>query len=424
MNAAQRYRLLAVGLWLGAGLLVWLLAVQQPEVRFEAPLLLLVFGLALFAEANPVQYEREGILLSFGTPFLVGALIGAGPLAAVGTEALVLILASALRSVRGKEKRVWYWALLNLPISMLASVVGSFAYLGVTRVMYQPWSWVPASVAFIGLYLLTNGLLALQVHASLTSRRFTGQLDQFFRSVGVGMVAYTSIALGVGALVIEGQVALLPIFLLPIWVLRTLAIRTKQLDDATYETVLALTIMLQRAHPYTFGHIERVAGIAEEVGLRLGMKRSQARRLREAAVLHDIGKIAIDERILDKPAKLTDAEYEHVKRHSEFGAAILRCSPMFSRLVPWILHHHERPDGKGYPHRLTEAEIPIESRIIAVSDAFDAMVGDGDESNRRSYRQPMTQAEALQELEKCSGAHFDTAVVQAFKEVLLTRRAG
>jgi putative nucleotidyltransferase with HDIG domain len=208
------------------------------------------------------------------------------------------------------------------------------------------------------------------------------------------------------------------LLLAPIFLLRGILHAQKVLDDQAYETIVALTIMLQRAHPYTHGHLERVGRIAEDVGHRLNLPPARARLLREAAVLHDIGKIAIDEMVLDKPAKLTNEEYEHVKQHSDFGAKMLERSARFAEIVPWIRHHHERPDGRGYPHQMADPMIPIESKVIAVADAYDAMVGGVTDSEKRSYRKPISPKEAVAELRRCSGSQFDAVVVDAFVDAL------
>ena len=159
--------------------------------------------------------------------------------------------------------------------------------------------------------------------------------------------------------------------------------------------------------------------ISEEVAIRLGIPARRAKLLREASVLHDIGKIAVDEEILDKPAKLNASEMEHVRKHSAFGAQILAPVASLGEIVPWIRYHHERPDGTGYPDGLQDIEIPLESKIIAVVDAFDAMTGGVEGNDRRPYREPMSVAAALDELDRCSGTQFDRRVVGAFREVVL-----
>jgi HD-GYP domain-containing protein (c-di-GMP phosphodiesterase class II) len=140
--------------------------------------------------------------------------------------------------------------------------------------------------------------------------------------------------------------------------------------------------------------------------------------VQRAAILHDIGKIAIDEDILDLPRKLTEHEYEHVKLHAEYGGQILAEVESMREVSRWIRHHHERPDGRGYPEGLLDPEIPLESKIIAAVDAFDAMTGGMEGRDGRPFRKAMPVDEALDELERCAGSQFDARVVIAFREVV------
>lgn len=215
-------------------------------------------------------------------------------------------------------------------------------------------------------------------------------------------------------LIAENQFELLPALLLPILAFRLVLSVHRRIEGLAYDTVVTLSHMLRRAHVPTSNHVDRVADWAELTALECGLSPARAREVREAARLHDIGKIAIDEAILDKPARLTESEYAHVRNHAEFGAEILAESGFLKRLSNWIRYHHERPDGRGYPKGLRHDQIPLESSIIAVVDAFDAMVGDSLEGERRPYRERMTVDQALAELESCAGTQFDPVVVSTF----------
>jgi len=155
-------------------------------------------------------------------------------------------------------------------------------------------------------------------------------------------------------------------------------------------------------------HSTRLAEWGMRVGQELGLEEAQLQNLEVAGLLHDIGKVGIPDAILRKPAKLDDDEYALMKKHPEYGWAVLRMLPGFERAALDVLHHHEMFDGKGYPAGLKETEIPIVSRIVSVIDAFDAMV------SSRPYRKGLPYEEAVRRLIQSSGTQFDPAVVQCF----------
>ena len=154
----------------------------------------------------------------------------------------------------------------------------------------------------------------------------------------------------------------------------------------------------------------------------MGLPKIELENLKLSAVLHDVGKIGIDDAILRKHARLDDAEQKEMMRHPDFGADIMKRVPQLSNIVPGILHHHERVDGKGYPAGLTGEMIPMHARIIAVADTYDAM------TTTRPYRKGLPQEVAIAEL-KISGVQFDALVVEAFsravdKGVMVATEAG
>jgi HD-GYP domain-containing protein (c-di-GMP phosphodiesterase class II) len=155
-------------------------------------------------------------------------------------------------------------------------------------------------------------------------------------------------------------------------------------------------------------HSTRLAEWAVRIGRDLGLDDDCLRDLEAAAILHDIGKIGVPDAILRKPAKLTDEEYEVIKKHPEYGWAVLRAVPGFERVSLFVLHHHEAFDGKGYPAGLRGDEIPIGSRIVSVMDSFDAMV------SSRPYRKGLPLEEAIRRLEADTGKQFDPIVTPKF----------
>jgi two-component system cell cycle response regulator len=168
-----------------------------------------------------------------------------------------------------------------------------------------------------------------------------------------------------------------------------------------------LQAMRERS-PDIVDHPVDVVSLAAEVGQRLGMAADEINELRQAAELHDVGKMAIPDAILMKPGPLDYEEWEFVRGHTVVGERILSAAPALTRISRWVRSTHERWDGSGYPDRLAGLTIPLASRIIGVCDAYDAMIGP------RPYRLGMRRDEALAELRRCAGTQFDPEVVACF----------
>ena len=187
------------------------------------------------------------------------------------------------------------------------------------------------------------------------------------------------------------------------------------LEESALEAVESLNATVDAKDPYTAGHSQRVQRIAVAIGEELGLGTESLDILRFAGLFHDIGKIGVPDAILTKPARLTELEFEIVKRHPEDGARIVGRLHRMHATVPAILHHHERWDGNGYPQRLAGNEIPLEAAIVGLADAVDAMTTD------RPYSSARTLDEATDEVVLNSGTQFAPAVVDAF--VALVERA-
>ncbi len=152
---------------------------------------------------------------------------------------------------------------------------------------------------------------------------------------------------------------------------------------------------------YTKCHSERVAEYSREIARRHGLPKEEQDIIYVMALLHDIGKIGVPDAVINKPGRLMDVEYDIVKQHPVLGAEILKNIKDVPKLAAVVRSHHERFDGNGYPDGLAGEEIPMEARIIAVAESYDAMTGES------RYRMPLSKAEARAEIEKCSGSQFD-----------------
>ena len=188
---------------------------------------------------------------------------------------------------------------------------------------------------------------------------------------------------------------------------------TRLADDDYLDSVSkGFAMVVDSKSPFTAGHSERVAVYTDLIAEHLGFDASHRRWLRRAALLHDIGKLAISNTILDKPSKLNDVEYAQIKTHSKLSAEILSGIPAFHNIVSVAGGHHERLDGKGYPFGLTAPQINLETRIVTVADVFDALTAD------RPYRKAMGIDEALRIMSKEVGTAFDPSCLNALVAAL------
>jgi len=185
-----------------------------------------------------------------------------------------------------------------------------------------------------------------------------------------------------------------------------------RLEDKYREQFLAmastLVSLVDLKDCYTGGHSTRVATYSRLIALELNLDDTELETIVMAASLHDIGKIGVPDHILLKPGRLTDEEFELIKKHSEFGWMVLRNIEGFEDASMMLLHHHERFGGGGYPGDLQGHQIPLGARVIAVGDTFDALTTD------RSYRKGRSEEQAIEEIVRCSQTQFDPAIVRAF----------
>ncbi|MDD2319700.1 MAG: HD domain-containing protein [Geobacteraceae bacterium] len=186
----------------------------------------------------------------------------------------------------------------------------------------------------------------------------------------------------------------------------------EEINTLFLSTVEALATAIDAKDPYTYGHSRRVAELSVAIGNQLGMPKDRVRKLELASLLHDIGKIGTPESILRKPGMLKPDEYEKIKEHPAKGAEILLMITELREIVTWIRHHHEWYDGKGYPDSIAAEDIPLEARILAVADSYDAMTSD------RPYRKGMPSDTVLKIMEQFASSQFDPAILNVFERCL------
>ena len=186
----------------------------------------------------------------------------------------------------------------------------------------------------------------------------------------------------------------------------------EKIEKAYLESIETLRFTVEAKDNYTRGHSDRVSEYSVLIGKKLGLSNKDLETLKIGGLFHDIGKIGISDSILLKNGKLTDKEYDEIKSHPIIGKNILSNAAIFQDIIPIVLYHHERYDGKGYPYGLADKDIPLLARIVAVADAFDAM------TSRRTYRNELDIEFVKEELKSKMGTQFDPVVATTFLDVL------
>lgn len=278
----------------------------------------------------------------------------------------------------------------------------------------DPWVALPLAAAGVT-FLFFDRLLVLSA-VSLHRGMWPHQvLPSQWRRVLREDVAL--ILLGIlTALVVEVQPWALLLTVIPIGLVYISLRNSLQLEALTLAAVEQMADVIDRRDPYTADHSRRVAELAEQIAIEMGLPADEVSAIRAAARVHDLGKIALDAALLNKQGKLSPEEWEAIRQHPLVGAEIASRFPEFARGADYIRYHHERWDGQGYPFGLRGEEIPLGARIIAVADAFDAMTTD------RPYRPALTLDVVMEELKKGAGHQWDPEVVAALLRILEGKR--
>lgn len=361
--------------------------------------------LALAAELLPVHLQSQtAISVSFAPIYAV--ILLSSPLLA----ALVAFFAAFFGTLKSK----WYATLFNGSQYAISAFLSGLVFerLGGYGFHWENPGFYLAVGASIGAFFLCNLLLVLGVVSLNTGTPFSaiwkqsinGILLQYFALFPFSLLLYFVYAY-------VGYVGI-ALFFLPLLVARysfKLFVDTKRMH---LELLRALTAAVDAKDPYTRGHSARVAALALEIADRLHLSGRQKEIIEYAAILHDVGKIGIADAILSKPGRLNPEEYRIVQEHPLIGYRIVKDVDFLRQVAEVILSHHERCNGKGYPHGKCKEEIPLEARIVAVADVFDAL------TSERPYRRAYTVEEALAIMENEEEGHFDPEILSVLKGIV------
>ncbi|MGA9348671.1 MAG: HD domain-containing phosphohydrolase, partial [Anaerolineae bacterium] len=421
---------------IAAGVAVVILgSVLGPQPDLGAIGLLTV--VAVIAQLPQVKnlYGDSSISASMAVNFAAALFTGVPGVACVSA---VIVLAHYMQ-----RRPVWYKTAFNWATHVLAGLVPVLIIVVLAiplQVSSLPLLWIPVVVAALAYYVIETGLIATAISLSEGTSIMVTWREQF-----QWLAAHYLVLCMMGLFLSVAYVTLGPagviVFVLPVLMMsyvqrqyvertedsvrelqrmyqelslanREIVSASKAMRQLNEELFLTLAKIIDARDPYVSGHSAKVADYATAIAMELGLPAERVEYLRQAAFLHDIGKIGVSEHVLHKPGKLTPGEYKQVITHAALGAEFLETCQGLRHLAPFVRHHHEWWDGSGYPDGLWEDEIPLEARILAVSDAVEAMASD------RPHRRAMSLGEILAETRHCAGTQFDPAVAEAFIRVL------
>jgi len=414
------------GIILVAAGMVGLFLLSTPPADWLPLGALTILLFSVIAEMLPVSLQHGGTQVTLGFPIVCTVIAMYGTVPAIAVDSLPTLLAGVLLNRTYPMRHRLRWGLFNASQSAISAGAAGVTYhwlnAGSTNILTAHALLSLALAAVV--YLLVNALL-VSVAEALYYREPLPNIWQYVLRI-VLSTYLLMIPLSV-LLIILLQAYHVAGFLLvaaPFLAARECFRQRIQQIRNYRETIRALGLLVQHAHPYTSGHLQRSSQMAVSVATRLGVPARHVELLPDATVLHDLGKVGVDEAVLNKLTPLTKDDWEMIRTHPLKGAEVVSGIKHIDPGALWIALHHERPDGKGYPFGLTQGEIPIEAQIIAVVDAFDAMVGDDKKGEQRPYRKPKTVPEAIAELQKGAGTQFHPEVVKAFIEALAAGEFG
>ncbi|MCL5032592.1 MAG: HD-GYP domain-containing protein [Thermotogae bacterium] len=369
--------------------------------------IVIIWGLSgWFADAYPVEVRKidgNRWVIGLGMTFNLSAAVLFSPLSAM---IIGIITATSLNEMKTTQ---WYKIVFNVAQISIATFVVAFTYrlFPVNSEIVK----IFAIAAVIGVYAIINNTFVAGAVSLATKKRFGGILKDVLIDF-FGLSIFISLSISYLAIYLYPYVHFYVIFVIlgPLLAIRFVIDLYRKFLNTKLETMYALTRALEEKDPYTAGHGERVSLYCEVIAEKIGIYGKHLDDLKIAAQLHDIGKIGVRDIVLNKPTRLTDAEYDEIKRHPVDGAKIISEIPSLDRIVPWVRYHHERWNGTGYPDGKKGTNTPLEARIIGICDVYDAL------TTKRSYRDEFTHEEAIQMIASGSGKDFDPELVSALIE--------
>lgn len=404
------WRLFQPTVWILAAASVAGWSTQAQRVDWPPVVALIVVGLV--ADLVAVRL-RQGMRVStahFAAPFAIAVAGGFAGVVAAGAVLLGRPLVS---------RRDWNW--FDLAVNITAAGVTGLVWEAALPTESPLLIATAVVVSFATVRSFINSVWALEaLAAGIKLPDVAGQISRLMLANALLFAPAMALYMQHDSFDIEGACLLALPFIATQFTTRAYG-RESRLNATLEQTNLELTESLVNAldarDPYSAGHSVAVAVYARDIASEMGLSERDVQRVYFSGLLHDIGKIAVSDAVLRKPAALTDEEFREIERHPVVGATILSPSKMLQELLPGVRHHHERMDGRGYPDRLVGESIPLDARILAVADAYNAM------TSSRPYRDAMPPELAIKILVQNQGTQHDTYIVSTFIRVLEARDA-
>ena len=381
----------------------WLALVTDPPLEWTT---VLGFGVLAFLA------ESFAVTTALGTTYSVTFIVTIAAAVTVGPAGAIIASLFGTTGWSDARNRPPIKHAFNAAQLALSAGAAAFAFHAVAGEDAGIRTQLLATAAAAAVNFVLNTCL-VAVAIGLSSGRSPRAIwREHYLSLGPVYLAYAALGLLLAVLHTSIGWGSLLFFLVPLLVARAAFQSAISLQDSFDQVVTTLVAAVEQKDSYTGGHAERVARLAELVARAHGMNATEARAIRYAALMHDIGKLAVHNAVLQKDGKLTDHEHEHMRRHPEHGVELASGIELLGPVLDGIRHHHERWDGEGYPDGLAGEAIPLAARIITVSDAFDAM------TSTRAYRPARSIEQAFDELDRCAGTQFDPSAVVSLKRAI------
>jgi len=371
-------------------------------------------AITLIAAALPVRLPG-GVHATITTAPVLASLFDSGLSNPFGVCWVALIGTFEPRDFRGEPR--WYGTLFNRADWVISSYAAWLFLLLARSIVVDggPPAMVLQIVVAGGVFTVTNNVLGLLANSLKTGNPVSRVWALSVSNIFIGLASQVPLGWLMAAIASQvGQWAVV-LFMVPLLLARYSFSKYTELRDLFFGSVSALSQAIDAKDGFTRGHADRVSRIAGAIAREMGLAERDVEMIELAGLLHDIGKIGVEDRILMKPTRLDEDEAELMRRHPIYGASILEPSVGLRPLVPLVLHHHENYDGSGYPDGLEGELIPLGSRISIVADAYAAMTSD------RVYRKAIGHERAMEQLNRHKSRQFDPRVVRALDRLLKSR---